>query len=326
MRTGILNDSLLAAVIVAGLLLPGRLPAATQDMTVVTPGGWRHAVLAQADTPRKTPRPLVLVFHGHTASAVQALGLQRSSPSPLAQWVDIAEHEDILVVALDGNKGSDNEQGWNDCRADATNNPKSDDVAFARAVVKKLVDSGQADSRRLYAMGMSNGGMMALRLGQQMPELAAVAAVSASMAADSSCREKISEHTGLLLISGDTDPLVPWTGGQVRFGRSAARGGVMPVSTSFSVWAAAHMLDVRKVQSKELPPQFRNDKTRARISYFGNSPATSLVTLVQVMGGGHVEPSIEHRYRSLYLQVVGAQSSVFESADFAWDFFKNKTR
>jgi len=321
MENGILKMGLLALG-----LLPGSLLAVTRDITVATPGGWRRVVLVQADTPRKTPRPLVLILHGHTASAEQALGLKRSTPSPLSQWVGIAEREDILVAALDGARGADNEQGWNDCRADAVNNPKTDDVAFARAVVKKLVDSGQADRSRVYAMGMSNGGMMAFRLGHQMPELTAFAAVSASMAADSVCREKIPERISMLLISGDTDPLVPWSGGQVRFGRSAARGGVMPVPTSFSAWAASHMLDARKAEVKELLPQFRNDKTRARISYFGSNPAASPVTLVEVVGGGHVEPSIEHRYRSLYLQVVGAQSSVFESADFAWDFFRNKTR
>lgn len=321
MENGILNIRLLVLA-----LLAGSVQAAIQDISVATPGGWRRAVLAQAATPRRTPRPLVLILHGHTASAEQALGLKRATPSPLAQWVEIAEREDILVAALDGAKGADNEQGWNDCRADALNNPKTDDVTFARAVVKKLVDSGQADGTRVYAMGMSNGGMMAFRLGQQMPELTAFAAVSASMAADSVCREKIPGRISVLLISGDTDILMPWSGGPVKFGHGAARGGVMPVTTSFSAWAASHLLDVRKARVKELPPQFRNDKTRARVSYFGSTPAASPVTLVEVVGGGHVEPSIEHRYRSFYLQVVGAQSSVFETADFAWDFFKNKTR
>lgn len=319
------SSALRIGLLVLGLC-SGTVLALTRDIPVATPGGWRHVLLAQADSPRKTPRPLVLILHGHTASAAQALGLLHAEPSPLSQWVGIAEREDILVASLDGARGADNEQGWNDCRADALNNPRTDDVAFARAVVKKLVDSGLADSRRVYAMGMSNGGMMAFRLGQQMPELTAVAAVSASMAADSLCREKIPGHISLLLISGDSDPLLPWSGGQVRFGHSAARGGVMPVLTSFSAWAAAHELDARKAQVRELPPQFRNDKTRARISYFGSTPASSPVTLVEIVGGGHVEPSILHRYRSLYLQVVGAQSSVFESADFAWDFFKNKTR
>jgi polyhydroxybutyrate depolymerase len=309
------------------LLLPPPLAiAASSELTLATPDGLRKAILVEADKPRAALRPLVLLFHGHTGSAEQVLGQKRLSPSPLAQWVEIARRDDVLVVALDGAKGSDGEQGWNDCRKDALNNPRTDDVAFARTVAKKLVDEKRADPARIYAMGMSNGGMMAFRLGQQMPELAAFVAVSAAMAADTSCTEAVPSTVDALIIAGDADPLVPWKGGQVKFGRSAPRGGVIPVPTSFSIWAAAHELDARKVQSREIPPQFRNDSTRGRIAFFGSSPATSPVTLVQVENGGHVEPSIEHRYRTLYLRVVGPQSSIFESAEFAWDFLKNKKR
>lgn len=309
------------------LLLPSALAmAGSNELTLATPNGLRKAILVEADKPRAALRPLVLLFHGHTGSAEQALGQKRLSPSPLAQWVEIARRDDVLVVALDGAKGSDGEQGWNDCRKDAVNNPRTDDVAFARAVARKLVDEKRADPARVYAMGMSNGGMMAFRLGQQMPELAAFVAVSAAMAADSACPEPVPATVDALIISGDADPLVPWKGGQVKFGRSAARGGVIPVPTSFSIWAAAHELDARKAVTRELPPQFRNDSTRGRISFFGTSPAASPVTLVQVENGGHVEPSLEHRYRTLYLRVVGQQSSVFESAEFAWDFLRNKKR
>lgn len=308
------------------LLLPLLAEAGSSELTLATPNGLRKAVMVEAGKPRSSLRPLVLLFHGHTGSAEQALGLKRLSPSPLAQWVDIAERDDVLVVALDGARGSDGEQGWNDCRKDALNNPKTDDVAFARAVVKKLVDEKRADPARIYAMGMSNGGMMTFRLAQEMPELTAFAAVSAAMAADSLCPEPAPAAVDALIISGDADPLVPWKGGQVKFGRSAVRGGVIPVPTSFSIWAAAHGLDARKAQTRELPPQFRNDSTRGRISFFGATPAASPVTLVEVENGGHVEPSLEHRYRTLYLRIVGQQSSIFESAEFAWDFLKNKKR
>lgn len=308
------------------LLSPLPAMADSSELTLATPDGLRKALLVEADKPRAGLRPLVLLFHGHTGSAAQVLGEKRLSPSPLAQWVEIAKRDDVLVVALDGAKGADGEQGWNDCRRDALNNPHTDDVAFARAVARKLIDEKRADPARIYAMGMSNGGMMVFRLGQQMPELTAFVAVSAAMAADSVCPEPAVAAVAALIISGDADPLVPWKGGQVKFGRSAPRGGVIPVPTSFSIWAAAHELDARKAQSREIPPQFRNDATRGRISFFGASPVASPVTLVQVENGGHVEPSLEHRYRTLYLRVVGQQSSIFESAEFAWDFLKNKKR
>ena len=62
------------------------------------------------------------------------------------------------------------------------------------------------------------------------------------------------------------------------------------------------------------------------MQFFGSTPAHSDVVLVRVERGGHVEPSLAHRYRSLYLHIVGPQSSAFESAQFAWDFFRDKSR
>ena len=87
--------------------------------------------------------PLVLVLHGHLGTAANALG-SGISPSPLSAWLDIAAREKVLVVALQGLRGGDHRTGWHDCRNDAPENPQVDDVAFASAVVKKLVDEGRA--------------------------------------------------------------------------------------------------------------------------------------------------------------------------------------
>jgi polyhydroxybutyrate depolymerase len=307
-------------------LLAAFAQAGTREIRVATPDGERPALVVEVDSPGRAPRPLVLLLHGHMGSAAQALGMKRFSPSPLSAWVDIARRDNIVVAALDGNRGSDGEQGWNDCRGDAGNNPHSDDVAYARAVVKQLVAEGRADPARVYAMGMSNGGMMAFRLGLEMPELAAFAAVSASMAADSRCPELPSAQTAALIISGDADPLVPYQGGQVHFGRGAPRGGVIPVPAAFAAWAQAHHHEVAAARRLLLPAQLQGDATAAEAGFFGSTPARSDVVLVRVEGGGHVEPSLAHRYRPFYLHIVGPQSSAFESAQFAWDFFRNKSR
>lgn len=307
-------------------LLAATADAAVREMNVTTGDGKRHFYLAEAERPHSGPRPLVLVLHGHGGSAAQAMGLRPLIPSPLSAWVTIAQRDDILVAALDGEKGGDPFQGWNDCRTDAYGNPKTDDVAFARTVIHRFVDSGQADPARIYVMGMSNGGMMAYRLALQLPEIAAFAAVSAAMASASQCPEKPSAQVGALIVNGDADPLVPYAGGQVHFGNSAPRGGVLPTPDVFAQWAGAHGLQPAAAASKTLPPQLRRDDTHGEVAYFGASPAASPVTLVHVVGGGHAEPSLRHRYRALYLSRAGKQSSIFESADFAWDFFRNKSR
>lgn len=297
-----------------------------RELRVTTPDGPRRALVIDGGR-GTTRRPVVLLFHGHGGSAENVLGTGGLAKSPLSAWVDIARREGLLVVALEGLKGSDHQRGWRDCRADADDNqPVADDLAFARDVVDRLQQEGLADPARLYAMGMSNGGMMVLRLGLQMPELAAIAAVSASMAADSRCPQSPRADMAMLIISGDADPLVPFAGGQVGFRKARPRGAVIPVPEVFARWARAHGQDPSAASETLLRPALPADATVARLRFTGTSLAQSSVAFVQVEGGGHVEPSLAHRYGGLYLRLVGPQSSAFESAELAWTFFRDKRR
>ena len=71
---------------------------------------------------------------------------------------------------------------WNDGRRDGI--AKADDVGFLRALVGRLIERGVADPRRIYLAGISNGGMMTLRMLCEHPELfAGAGTVVASMPA-----------------------------------------------------------------------------------------------------------------------------------------------
>jgi polyhydroxybutyrate depolymerase len=47
--------------------------------------------------------------------------------------------------------------------------------------------------------------------------------------------------------------------------------------------------------------------------------------MITVQNGGHVEPSLTVHYGWLYRKLVGNQNSDFESAEAAWNFFKDKS-
>ncbi|MYM92181.1 prolyl oligopeptidase family serine peptidase, partial [Rugamonas sp. FT82W] len=143
------------------------------------PEGARSYLLATPDQPLAGARPLLILLHGRGGSAAQVLGRGRL-PSPLSLWLEIADRERWIVVAPNGVNGSDGKSGWNDCRADAPGNPRVDDIGFIKAIIDAAVARGEADPARIYVMGMSNGGIMALRAASELGErLAAVAAVSA---------------------------------------------------------------------------------------------------------------------------------------------------
>ncbi|HEY5799730.1 MAG TPA: hypothetical protein VIT92_05895, partial [Burkholderiaceae bacterium] len=118
----------------------GRLTAATAFVLAVVapsqaanivsgtldrPEGTRYYLRAHPAQPTSGKRPLVILLHGHGASAAVAFGRDSRVNDPAAAWLDIADRDGVLVLAPDGWKGSDGKSGWNDCRADATSNPRT---------------------------------------------------------------------------------------------------------------------------------------------------------------------------------------------------------
>lgn len=313
----------LAALLLASAPLAALAAApAPQPQQIDIQGQAREYLLVTPAGLPDGPRPLVLVLHGHTGTAANALGSGRS-PSPLSAWLEVAAREKILVAALQGVIGPDERTGWNDCRADADNNPDIDDVAFVDAVVKGLVDAGRADPRRIYVMGMSNGAFMSLRLALEMnPAPAAVAAAAGTMAGVSECRDE-PRPVSVLLIHGTDDPLVPYEGGQVGLGNRADRGGAQSVAATREFWLRANDLLNEKPVSFEFPHQRASRGTSASRQTWGsdNGPQVAVVTIQE---GGHIEPSLRYDYPLLYRLLAGAQNHDLEAAEEAWLFFRNK--
>ena len=63
-------------------------------------------IFGATDRSASGKRPLVILLHGHGGNAAQLLG-QRFGAAPLAQWLTIAERENLLLAAPDGIKGAD---------------------------------------------------------------------------------------------------------------------------------------------------------------------------------------------------------------------------
>ncbi len=296
--------------------------ALQQQLSLNTSGSTRDYIVAAPSGGAGGPRPLVLILHGHIGTAANALG-QGKTPSPLSAWLNIADREKLLVVALQGLKGSDNHTGWHDCRLDATEDTTADDVGFVEGVVNNLVQSGRADPHRIYIMGMSNGGMMAYRLALEMhPTPAAIAAVSSSMASQTACGET-PPKVSVLLINGTDDPIVPYGGGKVGL-RGYKTGTVIGAEATRDFWLHTDGLANVPGVGYSFPHLSSSDSTRASKATYGPNSGPQ-VEMLTIQNGGHIEPSLIYHYGWLYHQLVGTQNSDFESAEEAWSFFKDKS-
>jgi len=294
-----------------------------QSLELTRPEGARHFLLVESGKPAGK-RPLVILLHGHTGTAAQLLGQGRGA-APLSVWLDIADREGLLLIAADGAKGSDKQPGWNDCRSDAASNPHTDDVGFIAALIDHAVAKYRADPSRVYVMGMSNGGMMTFRLAAELPaKITAIAAVSSSMAAKSSCAIP-PRPLSVLIISGDADPLMPFTGGDVTFFSSKSRGSVVGIETAAKLWRELNQLPAQPSISESLPHRDAADPTAATRTIWSADPKRHQVELMRISRGGHVEPSARQRIGRLYQSIVGPQNGDFEAAEEAWAFFRDKT-
>ena len=295
---------------------------------VVTPvdlpfaGGTRHYLMARPERIAAGKHPLVLLFHGHLGSGAIVLG-KKSIAAPMSVWLDIADREQVLVIAPDGVKGSDGQTGWNDCRADAETNPHSDDTGFVNAIIDKAIAEHDADPSRVYVMGVSNGAGMVLRLASDIgARLAGFAATANSMAAKPACPPP-STPLSALFVSGTADKVVPYAGGSIDFFALRGRGSVIGVEQSVAIWRRLDKLPDTAVITP-VPHRSSDDPTRVSRFAWGNDPRKLQVQLLKIDNGGHAEPSVSKRSGWLMTKFLGPQNGDVELAEEAWEFFKDK--
>ena len=153
----------------------------------------------------RTPIPLVLVLHGAGGNADQVARITGMS--------EIADKAPFIAVFPEGTARK--EHGlltWNagNCCGYAYEN-QVDDVGFIRALVGSLSAEYRVDPKRVYAVGMSNGGILAYRLACELSDTFAAIGVVAGAFNVSPCRP--TRPVALVIFHGTADEHVLYEGG-----------------------------------------------------------------------------------------------------------------
>jgi polyhydroxybutyrate depolymerase len=170
------------------------------------------------------------------------------------------------------------DESWNAGQGccDGAGATHSDDVAFVEAVVADAVAHLGVDSRRVYLVGYSNGGKMALRMLDADPEAFAGVAV---YAATPLVPVGHGPPVPILVAGGTADPRTPWAGPPV-----LQNGALAP-----SVTGAAAIL--RRRDRTELDGEVTDIADgRVRITTWRGESARQVVRLVAYRGRGHAWP------------------------------------
>lgn len=280
----------------AGLATEGR-------QTISYQGTERSYLLRLPSAPTAPDQrlPLVLVLHGGGGDAANA--------EAMTGFTDKARREGFIVVYPEGTGRFGNKLlTWNagHCCGQAMQR-QVDDVGFIRALIDRLVADHAVDARRIYATGMSNGGMMSHRLGIELSDrLAAIAPVVAAVFGD---EKKPAHAVSALMINGQLDTAVPAAGGPPggRFPDAWDGTPAQPALAQASFWAAAN--------GCAGPPETTRQGPVARWRY--RCPAGHDVQLVLVGDNGHAWPGGQAGSR------LGATpSTALNATDLIWAFFK----
>jgi polyhydroxybutyrate depolymerase len=246
-------------------------PAADTREQLRVDGATRTYLLHRPAANDAGPRPLVIAFHG---SGEGAAGMRARTGLDRA-----AEDRSLLVAYPEGRR-----QAWGVGTAATARRPDPDtDVRFTEALVRELVRKEKADPARVYAVGFSNGGSMALRMAAQRPGLLAGAASVAGQLPTGTARVKPTGAVPVMIIHGAEDPVRPVGGLPVP---GPARAGADPITPTMSSRASAEAFAAADGAGS---PSVRNEAGYDRTVW---SPGTSGagVQLLVMHGAGHTWP------------------------------------
>jgi polyhydroxybutyrate depolymerase len=258
--------------------------AVTNQGSILVQGEQRTFLMSAPDDRARAPAlPIVIVLHGGMGN-----GRHVADQTGLINYVD---KDKFIAVFPDGK-----DTHWNDGRN--TTSSGLDDIAFLRELVTYMVQKSAGDPKRVFVVGISNGGMMALRMACDAADVVtAIGAVAANMPADLVGRCRPARPVPVVLFNGTKDQIVPWSGGPVATSKvfDTPGGDVVSSIDTFGLWSRLDGCGETSVNT--VPGTHVNRHTSK------NCRSGSEVMLYAIDGGGHNWPG--HLPQSRFERAVG---------------------
>lgn len=250
------------------------------------------------------PFPLVLVYHGGGSNAEQMVKFCGRN--------ETADKHGFIAVYPNGTgrleKALLTFNGGNCCGYAMTN--KIDDVEFTRALLDDLAKAVKVDAKRVYATGMSNGGIMSYLLASELSDrIAAIAPVGGPMGTEK-CNPK--RPLSVIHFHGTDDEFAPFKGGK---GKGVSGTDFYSVDHSIKTWMKANGCKEEPV-TVDLPDKAKDGTKVTRKTYGGGKDGAEVV-LVVIEGAGHTWPG-----REPGLKLLGKSTKNVSANEEMWKFFE----
>lgn len=179
-------------------------PTPGASRIVLDAGGALHEVRIYVPSTRDSTSgfPLVMNFHG--------FGSNGDQQAAFTGYEELAEQESFIVVHPTAVPSSADEEGRNSWEMRALDDPAKDDIEFVNDLLDLLIEGYCVDQTRVYATGMSGGGLFTSQLVCEMSDRLAAAVSVAGIAYPEGCDPV--EPVPFWAIHGSEDPTVPFDG------------------------------------------------------------------------------------------------------------------
>ena len=185
---------------------------------------------------------------------------------------------------------------------------RADDVAFIGKLLDDLGTVVKVDEKRVYACGMSNGGMMCYRLAAELSDwIAAIAPVAGTIAIEES---KPKRPVPVIHFHGTKDTFVPF---EMAKGKTPKFMKLKSVEDSIQTWVKLNGCDEKPktdVLSKD------GDEMKVTRRCYGGGKDGAEVVLVVIEDGGHTWPRMTPP-----ASFMGKSAMNISANDLMWEFF-----
>lgn len=297
------------AAIVAALLLfaATSTPASADLVRSIKVGGLERTYRVHVPPGGKPAEPMALVL------ALHGGGGNGSLTDKQTHFSAEADKQHFIVAYPDGTGrprpflnavGKGGFLTWNagDCCAYAMEH-HVDDVAFLRAMVAAIERELPVDPHRIYAAGISNGGMMAYRLACEASDLVAAVGVVSGAVVAKPCAP--ASPVSVIHIHGSNDQNVPLAGGVGAKARTQTN--YPPVQDSIDLW-------VRTDGCAQ--PAVSTPAPYVTLRDYAGCRAGTEVAFYLIAGGGHAWPG-----GTRMASFLDKPSTAMAATPTIWEFF-----
>ena len=258
-----------------------------------------------ANLPKDKAAPLVMVFHGGGGEGV--------STSRLTKFNAVADRENFIAVYPNGVGNN-----WNDGRETdviQAQKEKVDDIAFVNAMLDAIAKEYKIDAKRVYATGISNGGIFSHYIGANLSNrIAAIAPVVGGIADPFYKNFKPEKPVSVLIFQGTADPLVPYNGGYV----ARNRGKIIATDEAVKLWLKNNGINEKPTATESFDKDKDDGCTVDKYIWSGGKNRTEVV-LYKLNGGGHAWAGSSPRAFRLIESNVCRD---VDATEIIWEFFK----